>query len=148
MNILSVKTARQKDRQQRNVAASGNSASLPPGCVPAKATLIKVPHAMPMLPTFSLLSPFRESIAENARSIKNGGQPWGGGMYGQSVLRCILDTVKAGRHPYHPGRRRTASGRSLTRMERRCSGGSRIPATLAARRSDPAPATGMKKPLR
>lgn len=42
-----------------------------------------------MLPTFSLLSPFRENIAENARSIKNGGQPWGGGMYGQSVLRCL-----------------------------------------------------------
>lgn len=97
-----------------------------PRCVLAKATLIEEPHAMPMLPTFSLLSALRESIAENARSIKNGGQPWGGGMYGQSVLRCILDTVKAGRHPYHPGRRRTASGRSLTRMERRCSGGSRI----------------------
>lgn len=58
---------------------------------------------MPMLPTFSLLSPFRESIAENGRSIKNGGHPWGGRMYGQSVLRCILDTVKAGRRPYHPG---------------------------------------------
>lgn len=101
-----------------------------PRCVPAKATLIEVPHAMPMLPTFSLLSPFRESIAENARSIKNGGQPWGGGMYGQSVLRCILDTVKAGRRPYHPGRRRSVSGRSLARMERRCSGCSRISGDL------------------
>lgn len=41
---------------------------------------------MPMLPTFSLLSPFRESIAENGRSIKNGGHPWGGRMYGPSLF--------------------------------------------------------------
>lgn len=48
---------------------------------------------------FFPVSPFRESIAGNADSIKNVGHPWAGGMHGQPVLRCLPDTVKKGFRP-------------------------------------------------
>lgn len=89
-----------KDRQQKTVTASGKPAFHPPGCFPARTMRSWKCHApMPVLPTSSLSSPFRESIAGNADSIKNVGHPWAGGMYGQPVLRCLPDTVKKGFRP-------------------------------------------------
>lgn len=88
-----------KDRQQKTVTASGKPAFHPPDA-PARTMRSWKCHApMPVLPTSSLSSPFRESIAGNADSIKNVGHSWAGGMYGQPVLRCLPDTVKKGFRP-------------------------------------------------
>ncbi len=65
-----------KDRQQKTVTASGKPAFHPPDA-PAR-TMRSWRRRAPILPTSSLSSPFRESIAGNADSIKNVGHPWAG----------------------------------------------------------------------
>lgn len=68
-------------------------------------------HApMPVLPTSSLSSPFRESIAGNADSIKNVGHPWAGGMYGQPVCGACRILSKKDFAPLPPGSRPKATG--------------------------------------
>lgn len=48
---------------------------------------------------FFLVVTLQGKHSGNADSIKNVGQPWAGGMYGQPVLRCLPDTVKEGFRP-------------------------------------------------
>ncbi len=100
MNVVSVKNGepeRQTAKDCYRIRETGLSSS---GMLPARTMRSWKCHApMSVLPTSSLSSPFRESIAGNADSIKNVGHPWAGGMYGQPVLRCLPDTVKEGFRP-------------------------------------------------
>lgn len=100
MNVVSVKNGepeRQTAKDCYRIRETGLSSS---GMLPARTMRSWKCHApMSVLPTSSLSSPFRESIAGNADSIKNVGHPWAGGMYGQPVLRCLPDTVKKGFRP-------------------------------------------------
>lgn len=79
MNVVSVKNGepeRQTAKDCYRIRETGLSSS---GMLPARTMRSWKCHApMPVLPTSSLSSPFRESIAGNADSIKNVGHPWAG----------------------------------------------------------------------
>lgn len=79
MNVVSVKNGepeRQTAKDCYRIRETGLSSS---GMLPARTMRSWKCHApMSVLPTSSLSSPFRESIAGNADSIKNVGHPWAG----------------------------------------------------------------------
>lgn len=93
MNVLSLKNGEPEGQTAKGyycIRGTGLSTS---GMLPRQDdALMEVPRAHAHAADSSLLSPFRESIAENARPIKNGGPP-------QPVLGYLPDTVKEGLRP-------------------------------------------------